>query len=249
MFAHRPDHLTADVTGLWAGQPRHNRRTQCRFFGVERVLGAFVGLDRSLRAGHGRRHPGAPTRADRIHGGADGRQLKAQGLGQTDDCGLRRAVVGLPEVAVQSGAGRGVDDAAVDLSTGVLGFRAPLAGDRAAGEPATADVYSHHQVEVVGGHIPDRFVANDARVVDDDVQPAQLRVGTLDGEVDLLLVAYIAEVGNCGAPTAFDDPPLFVGHLAGALAGQASAEVVDDHGGAVLGEFECVAAPDAVPGP
>src|SRR6202041_1950573 len=146
------------------------------------------------------------------------------------------------EVAVQSGAGGGVDDAAVDMSAaGFLRFRAPLAGDRAAGEPTAADVDPHHQVEIVGGHVPDRLVANDSRIVDDDVQPAQLRVGTLHGKVDLLLVTDIAEVGNGGATAAFDNRHHFVGDFAGALAGQAGAEVVDDHGGAVLGQFERVA--------
>jgi hypothetical protein len=110
-------------------------------------------------------------------------------------------------------------------------------------------VNPHHQIEVIDAHVPDRFVAHDARVVHHDVQSTQLRVRPLDSEVDLLLVSDVAEVRNRYTAAAFDDGDDLVGDLAATLTRKAGAQVVDDYRRAVLGEFERVSAADAVARP
>jgi hypothetical protein len=44
LFAHGPDHLTADVAGLLAGEPGHHRGAAGRIEAVELVVGDLVGL-------------------------------------------------------------------------------------------------------------------------------------------------------------------------------------------------------------
>src|SRR3546814_1228392 len=71
---------------------------------------------------------------------------------QRRDAALRRHVVALPDRTLQAGAGRGVDDAAVDFLTG-LGLIAPAlhepAGDAEVAFPMDLD----HQIPLVFGQI------------------------------------------------------------------------------------------------
>ncbi len=109
------------------------------------------------------------------------------------------------------------------------------------------EVHAHDRVEVVLGHVEDHGVADDPGVVHQDVERAERLdrgVDHLPGRVE---VGDVAVVGNRVAAPLLDELHDGVGILlAGAVAPNRAAEVVDHDLGAVLGQFERVAAPDAV---
>ena len=85
--------------------------------------------------------------------------------GEADDAGLGGGVVGLADVAVQAGVRRDVDEAPVPLL--------PHHRDRGAGHVERAgEVDVEHGLPVGVGELPHDAVAQDAGVVDDDVEPA-----------------------------------------------------------------------------
>src|SRR6202035_1325563 len=95
-------------------------------------------------------------------------------------------------------------------------------------------------------HVPDGAVADDARVVDEDVDAAELVPGPGEHPVDVGIVADVTEVGDGPAAAALDhlhDPGSVV-TLARTV--DPTAEVVHHDGRPVPGELDRVPAPDAV---
>jgi hypothetical protein len=85
-----------------------------------------------------------------------------------------------------------------------------------------------HRVEVVVGHLPQDLVAQDARVGDQDVEPAELLDGTVHQPLGGLGRADRDDLGDGGAAGRGDGLHGLLGH--------GLVDVVDDHGGAVGGE-------------
>ena len=105
-------------------------------------------------------------------------------------------------------------------------------------------------VEVVLAHREDHAVAQDAGVVDDDVEPAEGLDRLVDDALCAVEVGDVVVVGHGLAPTAADDlGDLLGGPLVGPLAGDRAAQVVDDDLRAFCGELERLTPADTVPGP
>jgi len=154
--------------------------------GGERV---GVGLEEGHRLGHLRGRDG--------HHGVDGdpgpRQLQRPGADHADDARLGGGVVGLAEVADLPGGGADADD---PPALALLAH--PDRGGPGAGEGA-AQVGGDDGVELLIGHLPHRGVAQDARVVDQDVEPAVLGDGAVDEGLGGLAAADGDDLGDGGA--------------------------------------------------
>ena len=109
------------------------------------------------------------------------------------------------------------------------------------------EVHADHRVPVLLAHVEDHPVAQDAGVVDDDVELAEGVEGALDDALGALEVGDALAVGDGLAAHLLD----LVDHLLGrAVVGAAGAvevraEVVDDDLGAVLGHQQRLFAADA----
>ena len=104
-------------------------------------------------------------------------------------------------------------------------------------------------VPVLFAHVEDHAVAQDAGVVDDDVQLAEVIDCAIDDPLGRLEVGDALEVGDCLAARRAD----FLDHVLGRRARlpgavEVSAEVVHDHLGAVLRQQQRLFAPDAAAG-
>jgi hypothetical protein len=113
-----------------------------------------------------------------IEGALDGQGLHQPDLGQ-----LGRAVVGLAEVAVQARRGGGHDDAAVGLGAHDLPHRLGTDG-------GAHQVHVHHQSEIVHRHLGEALVAQDAGVVDQDVDPAPGLHRRIDHRLDRVHIGH-----------------------------------------------------------
>lgn len=116
--------------------------------------------------------------------------LLGEGLGEANKGELGGRVVGLAKVAVETGGGGGVDDTAVLLLAEV---RPGGAGDLV----GTVDVDLHDEVPVLILEVLEAGVAEDAGVVDDDVDTAE----SLDGGVDDLVTKLDRVVVGDGLAT------------------------------------------------
>ena len=116
-----------------------------------------------------------------------------------------------------------------------------------AGERAL-EVDPDDSVEVVLGHREQHLVAQDARVVDEDVELPEGVDRLLDEVLGPVPVGHVVVVGDGLAAVALDDVGhLFGGTLVGALAPDRAPEVVDDDLGPLLGQQERFTPPDSVP--
>ena len=115
--------------------------------------------------------------------------LQRQRLHQADQRHLGRAIVGLPEIAVQAGRRGGEDHPAIAALAHMIPGRLGQV-DRA------HQVDVQHQGEIVEVHLGEGPVAQDARVVDQDVDPAPVRDHTVDHGVDALAVGDAAGPGQ-----------------------------------------------------
>ena len=117
-----------------------------------------------------------------------------QRLHQADQRHLRGAVVGLAEVSVETGRRRGHDDAAVAL----LAHAVP---DRLGADDGAHEMDVDHQPKVIEAHLCEALVAQDAGVVDEDVDapPVRRACGYHRGDRGL--------VGHRRARTRFATPP------------------------------------------
>jgi hypothetical protein len=209
-------------------QPRDQRRHE---LGLERV-------DQVLRQ-HGLGHARAGDRRDRVDQDVLLLALEREGLGEAVDAELGHRVVGLAEVAVDAGGRRGHDDAAVAL----VAHQAPRGGGALV---AAEDVDLVDEVPVGLAHLLERDVAEDAGVVDEDVDLAEGVDGGLDDGVAVLDRVVVGDRGAAGGLDLVDD--LVGGRARLALAGEAAAEIVDDDLGAARREEQRVGAPQSATG-
>ena len=176
-------------------------------------------------------------------------QLLGADLAEGGDPGLGRAVVGLPRVGEQPRRRRRVHEVARLRDAGLVLL--PPVGRRPAGRGEVAlEVDVDDGVPLLLGHVDDDSIAQDAGVVDEDVEVAE----GLDGRVHEALRALPrrdAVAVRDGLPAHGDD---LVRHLlgrgavaAGAVGG--AAEVVHDDLRSLPGEQQRVLAADAAPGP
>ncbi len=107
----------------------------------------------------------------------------------------------------------------------------------------------HDGVPVLFAHVEDHAVAQDAGVVDDDVELAEVVDRAIDDSFGSLEVGDALEVGDrlAAGGSDFLDHVLRRGaRLPGAV--EVTAEVIHDHLGAVLGQQQRLFAPDAAAG-
>src|SRR5262249_42093308 len=152
---------------------------------------------------------------------------------------LRGAVVRLPEVPAQAGAGDDVDDAAVLL----------LLHDRErvpAAVEAAVEVHLQHRVEVVGLHVGEALVAQDAGIVDEDVAASPPIERRLHDPAGALVLGDAVVVGDALTAERRDLLADLGGRIGGgAAAAHVAADVVHDDLRTLTRERECDAASDA----
>ena len=115
-----------------------------------------------------------------VDGDADLVELEAHRLGEGGDARLGRGVVGLAEVADQAGARRGVDDpAGTDTSSPALSSDRQWLTAWWVGAKVPFRCTRMTESQSCSVIVPDRGVAGDAGVVDEDVEPAEVVDGLL----------------------------------------------------------------------
>src|SRR5450759_3680540 len=180
------------------------------------------------------------ARRDRVHADAELPELAGPGLREGDDAGLRGRVVRLAEVAVEADDGRRVQDDAALLPDHMRGYGAGA-------EEGSLEVHGKDLVEVGFRHrrdgcpvlpLHELCVADDPRVVHEDVDAAEAREDFRDGLVDRRRVRDV-------------HLPALGGRSAGRLehgderGGSGLVHVPRGHGVAALGEAEGRGAADA----
>ena len=163
--------------------------------------------------------------------------LKSQGAGEADQSELGHGVVGLAEVAVEARGRRGHEDAAV--------FLLPQVGPGGHGHPLRPQhVDQIDQVPVLLAHLGEGLVAQDAGVVDDDVDTAEgIQRGLHDGGPIGHRIVVRDGLAASGLDLVDDD----VGRaVAGTVARAAAAQVVDHDLGAARREEQRVGATQSV---
>jgi hypothetical protein len=108
------------------------------------------------------------------------------------------------------------------------------------------DVHAVDEVPVFGAHLRVGDIAEDAGVVDDDVDTAEGVEGALHDLVAVLDGVIVGDRGAAGGLDLVDD--LVGGRRRLALAGEAAAEVVDDDLGAARRQEQRVGAAQAAAG-
>ncbi len=125
------------------------------------------------------------TGSDGVHPHVAGRHLTGQRLGEADDPGLGRRVVGLPRIAAPPDHARDAHD----------GAPAPFdhaAQHRLGDEEGALEVHRHDRVPLVLVHEQQDVVAGDAGVVDEDVHRAE---SLLHGRGRFLGFSFLGDVG------------------------------------------------------
>src|SRR5437016_2247040 len=113
-------------------------------------------------------------------------------------------------------------------------------------QPRAAQVDADHGVEVLDAHVEDHAIAQDARVVDNDVDIAKLVDGGLKQVLRAVEVGDVIAVGDGLAAHLADKIDDFAGGAGRAAAAvELGADVVDDDLGTLSGEFEGVLAAEA----
>ena len=226
------EHLAADVRRGVRAEERDQRGHVLR--GEEVELAALEGrvalvpvLLRHEVEGHGGERGGG----DRVGRDPAARALHGDDRGERGDAGLGGAVVALAEVAQQTRRRRRVDDVA-RLALGL-----PVLHRRAGGQEVPAQVHADDGVPVVVGHLGQRLVPQDAGVVDQRVEPAELAHGGLDEPVRDVGIGDVARDGDRAPPRGGD----LVGHR---LAG-GRVELGDHDRRALCGALQRLAPADA----
>ncbi len=205
----------ADVAVFMTEQGDH-RADHPRIQGIDQLLGK-----------DGFREPRARDRRDGVDLDVALTALDGQRVGEAQQAELGHRIVRLAEVAVDACRGGGHHDAAVALlaKMGPRGVR-----DLEASEHMDAV----HQVPVLGAHLVEAAVAEDARVVDQDVE---LAVRVERGLDDLVAVFDGVVVGDrlaTGRLDLLDDRVCGAGAFA--FAERGAAQVVDHHFSAAAGQ-------------
>src|SRR5690606_15441992 len=112
-----------------------------------------------------------------------------------EDGGLRGAVVRLIDVAAHANTRGCVDEPTVGLCT-LTAARLPVPDGGAARQPAPADMHTHDVIEVLDRHGRDRAIAQDARIVDHDVDAPPQVDGALKQGLDVVLGTDVPVVGH-----------------------------------------------------
>ena len=209
--------------------------------GVERVeaRGALAHLEGLL--GHAR----ARVRCEAVHSDAVAGELLRGDDREARDARLRRAVVRLADVPEHAGRARGVDHPRAQLLAGLRAL-APVRGRVAGDGEVTLQVHGDHCVPFGLFHVHEHAVAEDARVVHDDVEAAERVDRVLDEPAGALEVGDVLAVGDRLSVGGLDLCDHLLGRRqVGALARERPAEVVHDHLRAGGGERERVRATDA----
>ena len=167
---------------------------------------------------------------------------------QRGDSGLGRTVVALPDTALQTGAGGGVDDARVDRAAG-LGVRAPIGRGVAHGREVPLEMHPDDGVPLLLGQVDQHPVADDAGIVDQHVQAPEGLHGLTDQALGAGPVGDVVAVDH-GLSAEFQDllDDLRGRGIGTAAAVQLRSQVVDHHVGPGLGEGQRVGAADATAG-
>ncbi len=121
-------------------------------------------------------------------------------------------------------------------------------GGEVGGVEVALEVDPDDGVPLVLGHREDHPVAQDARVVDQDVELSVRLDRQLDQRAGLLVVGDVAEVGDGAAARRADLVGDLLGRGRGRLAGAVAARlpvVVDDDGRAEPGQFQRLGPPEA----
>ncbi|MCY1427281.1 hypothetical protein D9M71_431210 [compost metagenome] len=167
----------AAVLALLAAQPAHQWRNVFHFQLVVQLLGEQTAGDHHARGSNRRNGVDADVLA---------RAFDGQRVGKTDQARLGSGIVALAKVAEDTGTGGGHDDAAVALVAHDRPYRVSQA-ERA------FDVDVLDQVPLLFGHLVERGVAQDAGVVDEDIDGAEC---LQRGGDDLLALGHRMMVGN-----------------------------------------------------
>ena len=218
-------HLCCEV----ARQEDHHRRDILRLLVVGDDVDVF-------------RHPGLGDGRDAVRTHARPAQLHRNHVGEGPDARLRRSIVRLPVVALQAGNRGGVDDAAA----------AALHERRQAGprhQHRAREVHRNDRVPLVARHLHKGLVAQDARVVDQNVDAAEGVERALRDARSTLFGRHVVEVGHGLAARRSN---LLRNHLgcgrARAHAVTRAAKVVDDQQGAFARKLQRVAPTEAAAG-
>ncbi len=182
---------------------------------------------------------GHAGRRDRAHGidlDIVARAFELERVHQTDKAKLGGAVIGLAEIAVQAGGGCRHDDAAIflvaeNLPQGPGGF------------DGAHDMDIHHRLEILQFHFGEAFVAQDAGIGDQDIDPAEGIHGLFDQMGHAGIVADRGAIGDGFAARRLDfGDHRFGSRAIAAGAVERAAQIVDHHLGAAPRQFEGVAA-------
>ncbi|MNM81988.1 hypothetical protein D3C81_940070 [compost metagenome] len=167
----------AGFRAVFMAQPANQRRD---------VFDLELGMQLFGEQTAGDHHARGSDRGDGVDANVLARAFDGQRVGETDQAGLGSGVVALAEVAEDAGAGSGHHDAAVAL----------VAHDRPYGVGQAEGAFHVDfldQVPLLFGHLVERGVAQDAGVVDEDIDGAEC---LQRGGDDLLALGYRMMVGN-----------------------------------------------------
>ena len=199
-------------------------------------------LDVLVASGHRVGHPGRGTGCQRVHAHVVVGPLLRQDVHQSEHAHLRGTVVRLSEVAEYAGTRTGEDDAPV-----VLGVHQRPCRVRHVGGAVQMDV--DDDVPLVEGHVLECLVAQDAGVVDQDVDPAERVHGGLHDGLRTFPIGDGGFVGDRDTARGLNLGDHRIRGIALSRAVDAAAQVVHYHFRSTLGELQRVAPSYASTGP
>src|SRR5581483_2788055 len=193
-------------------------------------------------------HTGAGPRGDGVGPNAEALELTGEDDRHRRDARFGRAVVQLAGVAEQARLRRRVDDRGVDGLARLLGLGPPVGTCETGRHEVALEVDVDDGVPVGLLHVEAHAVAEDAGVVDQDVESPEL----VDGLLDELLAAFprgdVIEVGSGVAARPLDlVDDLLGGPLLAGLTGHRTPHVVDDDLRPFGRQQEGLGAPDSPP--
>ena len=236
VHAHAED-LRGDAVG-GVGQQEHRHR---RDLGRRHLLGALE--PRLLRVGVGRNgadHARPGEGRDAVGADVERRHVERDRARQADDAHLGRRVVRLAEIADQA-RGRG------EVHEGARLLLLEVVGGGAADVERAVQMHVDHHLPVDMAHAMEDAVAQDAGIVDDAVDPAEVLDRGLDHALGAGRIGDAVAVGHGLAAGRLDLVADLLGRrrAAAAFAVDRAAEVVDHDAGAFPGGQQRHLAADA----
>src|SRR5690606_13073587 len=184
--------------------------------------------------------PGRGGGIDGVDGDAVALQFQGGGDRESGDPGLGGGVVALAGIAEQAAGRTGVDQPRVHRLAR-LGAGPPVGRGVLRDGEGAAQVHADDVVPVGGRHVHQHPVAEDAGVVDHDVEAAELAQRGPHQPSGRLVVGDVVGVRDrvpAGRPDLLGDGLGGAGVGAGAVPG--APEVVDDDGGSLAGQLDGV---------